>query len=166
MWAPAVLVTAAQALDLPMAASERKIKVAFMYNFMRFTEWPESVGNTLTLCVRGPDPFGATLDTVEGKAVGTRTLTVQRRGNDSLTGCQAVFISAAAQGTQAQTLAELRGKPVLTIADSPGAARQGVNLNMAVAQSKVTFEANLQTARAAQLKLSSQLLRLATEVIQ
>jgi hypothetical protein len=41
-----------------------------------------------------------------------------------------------------------------------------VNLNMAVAQSKVTFEANLQTARAAQLKLSSQLLRLATEVIQ
>lgn len=149
-----------------MAASERQLKVAFIFNFMRFTEWPDEVGNTLTLCVRGPDPFGATLDTLEGKVVGARTITVQRRGGDSLKGCQAVFISAAVANTQAQALNELRGKPVLTIADSPGAARQGVNLNMAVAQNKVTFEANLQTARAVQLKLSSQLLRLATEVIQ
>ena len=37
---------------------------------------------------------------------------------------------------------------------------------MAVVQNKVTFEANLVSARAAQLKLNSQLLRLATEVIQ
>lgn len=149
-----------------MAASERELKVAFIYNFMRFTEWPDEVGNTLTLCVRGPDPFGTTLDTLQGKAVGTRTLMVQRRGGDLLKGCQAVFVAAAAASTLAQVLTELRGRPVLTMADSPGAARQGVNLNMAVAQSRVTFEANLQTARAAQLKLSSQLLRLATEVIQ
>ena len=148
-----------------MAASERELKVAFIYNFMRFTEWPDEVGPTLTLCVRGADPFGTTLDSLEGRVVGTRKLIV-RRGGDSLNGCQAVFVTAAATNTLGQVLTELRGRPVLTMADSPGAARQGVNLNMAVAQNKVTFEANLQTARASQLKLSSQLLRLATEVIQ
>ena len=39
-------------------------------------------------------------------------------------------------------------------------------LNMSVTQNKVTFEANLQAARAARLNLSSKLLRLATEVQQ
>jgi hypothetical protein len=37
---------------------------------------------------------------------------------------------------------------------------------MAVAQNRIAFEANLGAARAARLKLSSKLLRLATEVLQ
>jgi hypothetical protein len=37
---------------------------------------------------------------------------------------------------------------------------------MAVRANKISFEANLQAARAAGLELSSKLLRLATEVIQ
>jgi len=77
-----------------------------------------------------------------------------------------VFVSAAAINTLPRVLEELRGKPVLMIADSPGAARLGVTLNLSVNQNKITFEANLQAARAAQLSLSSKLLRLATEVIQ
>lgn len=150
-----------------MTTTERELKVAFIYNFIRFTEWPELAGDTLTLCIRGSDPFGATLDSLQGKAVASRTLLVQRRGNDSLKGCQAVFITtSAAMNSLTQVLAELRGKPVLTIADSLGGARQGVSLNMAVSLSKVTFEVNLQAARAVQLKLNAQLLRLATEVIQ
>jgi hypothetical protein len=55
---------------------------------------------------------------------------------------------------------------VLTIADVPGAAKQGVALNMTVVNNKITFEANLTAARAANLKLSSKLLSLATEVLQ
>ena len=63
-------------------------------------------------------------------------------------------------------LDELRDTPALTVADTPGAARQGVALNMAVVQNRIAFEANLQAARAARLNLSSKLLRLATEVHQ
>jgi hypothetical protein len=44
--------------------------------------------------------------------------------------------------------------------------RRGAMLNMNVSQGKVSFEANLAAARAAQLSLSSKLLRLATEVNQ
>lgn len=152
--------------ELVMSGSERALKTAFIYNFTLFTEWPAHVGNTLTLCVRGPDPFDAAIDVLEGKTVAARTLTVQRRGTGSLGGCQVVFVSAAAINTLPRVLEELRGKPVLTIADSPGAARLGVTLNLSVNQNKITFEANLQAARAAQLSLSSKLLRLATEVIQ
>jgi hypothetical protein len=65
-----------------------------------------------------------------------------------------------------RVLSSLRGGTVLTVADVPGAARLGVALNMNVVKNKITFEANLAAARAANLKLSSKLLSLATEVLQ
>ena len=63
-------------------------------------------------------------------------------------------------------LEAVQGLPVLTVADSAGAARQGAALNMNVVLGRVTFEANLEAARNARLNLSSKLLRLATEVIR
>ena len=149
--------------DLP----EYRLKAAFLYNFALFTEWPADVGGTLRLCVFGPDPFGAELDGLQGKAVGERSIAVQRKtGLDGLKGCQIVFIAPAAAGQLPRVLEALEGQTVLTVADSAGAARQGVALNMAVSQNKVSFEANLKAAREAKLNLSSKLLRLATEVIQ
>jgi YfiR/HmsC-like len=149
--------------DLP----EYRLKAAFLYNFALFTEWPAEVGVTLHLCVVGSDPFGAELDGLQGKAVGARSLAVQRKtGIDALKACQIVFVPPAASSQLPRVLEALEGLPVLTVADSPGAARQGVALNMAVVQNKVSFEANLRAARAAHLNLSSKLLRLATEVIQ
>ena len=149
--------------DLP----EYRLKAAFLYNFALFAEWPNEVGGTLNLCVHGQDPFGSELDALQGKAVGARSITVQRKaGGESLKGCQVAFIAASAIGSLSRVIAEARDNNVLTIADSPGAARQGVALNMAVVQNKITFEANLGAARAARITLSSKLLRLATEVYQ
>ena len=159
------LLTPSQALadELP----EYRLKAAFLYNFALFTEWPSEVGNTLTLCIVGRDPFGLDIDELQGKPVGQRSISLQRKGvGDSLKSCQLVFVATSAIGNLARVLDELRERPVLTVADSPGAARQGVALNMAVVQNRVTFEANLQAARAARLNLSSKLLRLATEVRQ
>lgn len=155
---------------LPALADEQpeyRLKAAFLYNFALFTDWPPDVGSTLQLCVHGADPFGKELDALHGKPVGSRSIAVQRkRSGDSLHGCQIVFIAASAIGSLPRVLETLRGLPVLTVADSPGAARQGAALNLAVDQNKISFETNLQATRSAGLKLSSKLLRLATEVIQ
>jgi len=155
---------------LPVAAAELpeyRLKAMFVYNFVLFTEWPEDVGGTLALCVVGSDPFGVEIDVLSGKQVGSRSIRVHRMGIGApLKDCQIVFIAAPAIDVVAQILAELRGCQVLTIADSPGAARQGVALNLAVTANRVSFEANLRAARDAGLNLSSKLLRLATQVIQ
>jgi len=154
---------AVRAAGLP----EYRLKAAFLYNFALFTEWPVEVGSTLNLCIHGPDPFGNELDALQGKAVGARSLAVLRKGaGESLSACQIVFIAPAAIGTLPRVLEGTQGRPVLTVADSVGAARQGVTLNLVVAHDKVGFEANLPAARGAGLKLSSKLLRLAVEVIQ
>ncbi|MFO1288818.1 MAG: YfiR family protein [Rubrivivax sp.] len=146
---------------------EYRLKAAFIYNFLVFAEWPPETGSTLNLCIHGKDPFGAEIDGLQGKVANGRTVAVQRKGaGESLKNCQAVFIAPSMIDGLARVLDSLRGLPVLTLADSPGAMHRGVALNMNVAQGKVTFEANLQAARAAGLGLSSKLLRLATEVQQ
>jgi YfiR/HmsC-like len=146
---------------------EYRLKAAFLYNFALFTEWPSEVGNTLNLCVYGADPFGPEIDGLEGKAVGERRIVVHRPPRiESLKDCQVVFVASSATSSLPQVIASLHGAAVLTVADSPGAADQGVALNMNVVMGRTTFEANLQAARSAKLVLSSKLLRLATRVLQ
>lgn len=155
--------TTPRAEDLP----EYRLKAAFLYNFAVFTEWPAEVGTTLNLCLHGADPFGAELDPLQGKKVGERSLAVQRKVPlDALKNCQVVFIASASGDPLARALDAVRGRPVLTVADTAGAMHQGVALNMNLVQGRVTFEANLRAARSAQLSLSAKLLRLATEVVQ
>ena len=146
---------------------EYQIKAAFLANFAAFTEWPANVGNTLNLCVYGPDPFGEDLNKFQRKSIGGRSLSVKRVNSvDDLGNCQIVFITRPVIDNLQRVLDTLNGKPVLTIADSPGAMRQGVVLNMATQSNKVTFEANLAAARGNGLNLSSKLLSLASEVKQ
>ena len=153
--------SAVRAAELP----EYRLKAAFLYNFAQYTEWPAEVGSALNLCIHGQDPFGSDIDELNGKAAGARVIAVQRKAaGASLGGCQIVFIAASVLPNLPRVLDGLRGQAVLTVADSPGAGRQGVMINMAVAQEKITFEADLRAARAARLDLSSKLLRLATEV--
>ena len=153
--------TGARCEELP----EYRLKAAFVYNFIAYTEWPAETGSTLNVCIDGTDPFGAEIDGLEGKVAAGRKIAVHRKTtSEALRDCQVVFVSASAIDGLPRVLESLRRRPVLTVADSAGAMRRGVTLNMNMMQGKVTFEANLQAARDAGLDLSSKLLRLATEV--
>ncbi len=155
-WQPAL------ALELP----EYRLKAAFLYNFAVFTEWPAGVGPTLNLCLHGGDPFGAEIDGLQGKEVSARRIAVQRApGAEALKACHVVFVAAPAAEKLPRLSEQLQGLPVLVVADSAGAARQGAALNMSVVQGRVTFQANPAAARNAGLTLSSKLLRLASEVV-
>ncbi|MEO5770743.1 MAG: YfiR family protein [Burkholderiaceae bacterium] len=152
---------AVQAQELP----EYRLKAAFLYNFALLTEWPATAGTVLNLCVHGRDPFGAEVDALQGKMVGSRSIAVLRvTGRDNLQKCQILFIAAPSIEALPKLLESLHDSPVLTVADSADAARRGVAINMAVGQSRISFEVNLKVARDARLVLSSKLLRLATEV--
>lgn len=148
-------------------ADEYRLKAAFLYNFISFTEWPATLGNSLNLCVYGPDPFGKEIDKLQGRRVAERSLAVQRVNSvDGLGNCQIVFITRPVISNLARVLDALKGKPALSVADTPGAARDGATLNMGTEQNKILFEANLGTAHNNGLALSSKLLRLAYEVYQ
>lgn len=148
-------------------SAEYRIKAAFLGNFIAYTEWPDSVGDTLNLCIYGPDPFGDNLDKLKGKAIGHRSVALRRVNSvDGLGSCQIVFITTTVIGNLPRVLDSTSGKPVLVVADSPGAAHRGAAINMEMDASKVTFEANVAAARGNGLTLSANMLRLAVEVIK
>jgi YfiR/HmsC-like len=147
--------------------AEYRIKADFLVNFAAFTKWPTEMGNTLNLCVYGPDPFGAELDKFRGRTIAGRSIEVLRVNSVAkMDSCQLVFITRPAISNLLRVLDNLGGKPVLTVADSPGAMLQGTMLNMGTKQGRVTFEANLAAARGNGLSFSSKLLNLASEVRQ
>jgi len=155
--------TVARGNELP----EYRLKAAFVYNFIVYTEWPATTGGSLNLCIHGGDPFGTEIDGLQGKVAAGRTIAVHRKAaGEALKDCQVVFVAASMIDSLPRVLDSLRGRPVLSVTDSAGAMRRGVMLNMNMVQGKVTFEANLQAARSAGLDLSSKLLRLAADVQQ
>ncbi len=149
--------------DLP----EYRLKAAFLYNFVSFTEWPADVGATINLCIYGADPFLAEIDPLDGKSVGSRKIELLRKKSiEGLKGCHVVFVADSAFTQMPRVVEAVRDMPVLIVADTPGAVREGAMLNMNLAHGRVNIEANVVAARNARLTISSKLLRLATEVIQ
>lgn len=156
----------------PLAVAEEmaeyNVKSAFLYNFAIFTTWPDNNLDAFHLCIYGADPFGKDLDELmKKKRVNERSISIYRTSNvDQLEQCQLVFISRLAIDNLTSVIDTLRNKPILTVADNPGAGQRGVMINMAVRDNRVTFEVNLSMIRKAGLNLNAQLLRFATEVHQ
>ncbi|VAX07992.1 hypothetical protein MNBD_GAMMA26-1678 [hydrothermal vent metagenome] len=152
----------------PPTAGEYTVKAAFLYHFAKFVEWPVATRSSeLTICIVGVDPFGATLDTITGKQVGTAQVSVQRLQKLSKTvHCHIVFISTSEQSRLDSILSDTRDAMILTISEIPGFAEKGGMVLFHMEDSKVRFSINLTAMRSAQLTASGHLLRLARQVYQ
>jgi YfiR/HmsC-like len=146
---------------------EYHVKAAFLYNLVKFVEWPapsfHSSTSPMIICVLGRDPFaGALTETVEGKMLGGRGLLVQpipdaQRANH----CQIVFVSSSEQKRFPLILRDLKANGILTVGDTEGFASQGGVVNFKLEGGMVRFEINLDAAKEKNLRISSKLLSLA-----
>jgi hypothetical protein len=150
--------------------SEYEVKAAFLYNFARFVEWPAEAGHDagapFVIAILGRDPFGPVLDeTVAGKTVGGRPIEVRRVPRvDEARDAQIVFVAPSERPNVAAILKALERPGLLTVGDMDGFALQGGAINFTVQARRVRFEINPAAAEQARLKMSSQLLKLATLV--
>lgn len=151
-------------------ASEATVKAAFVYNFVKFVEWPAEAfppgQDAIRLCLYGsPDPFLAALTGVDGKSAQNRPIHVLRITRQiEFRGCHVLAISESEwrQSPGAMTAADDLG--AMTVGESDGFADAGGTIGLVVENERVQFEVNLEAARRANLKVSSQLLKLARKV--
>jgi hypothetical protein len=80
-------------------------------------------------------------------------------------GAQIVFVSSAERSNMAAILKALDRPGILTVGDTEGFAMRGGAINFTVQARKVRFEINPAVTEQAGLKVSSQLLKLATLVV-
>jgi len=153
------------------ALSEAQVKVAFVYNFAKFTTWPatafSSPQSPLTLClIRTNDSAASVFSAIEGKQAQGRTLQIKRgiRGEDLKT-CHILYIGEADEKSTLDALRSLGEAPVLTIADTEGFTQSGGMIELVAIDSNIQFEVNLDAARHAGMSFSAQLLKLSKVVL-
>lgn len=152
----------------PQAPSEYDLKVAFIYNFIKFVEWPpEGSGERkdLQLCVLGDAPVKAPFADLQGQElIGRRLVLAMLKEPQDVRSCQVLFVAQAMSRRMKEVLAAVKGRPVLTIGDTDGYARQGIMINMYIEKKRIRFEINTEAARAAGLRISARLLNLAGSI--
>lgn len=146
-------------------ATESQVKAVFVFNFSHFVEWPATAFSTpnapFVICVLGGEALAAQLDVAtKGESVAQHPMQVRRIDSASQTGdCHILYIDQS-QGTQLPSiLTALEGRGTLTVSDLQGASTRGVMIQLATENSRVRLLINVDSARAAGLTISSNLLR-------
>lgn len=141
---------------------ERKVKSAFILNFAKFITWPDAVFETPTqairVCTDSVESADVLSQVVQGKTVGRRPLEVAQLPAPN---CQIVYATGLESARSQQYLQTYTAPGVLTVYETPQALDEGV-IRFFVQERKVRFEIDRDEAAAANLSISSKLLRVAT----
>lgn len=154
---------AAQAISAP------ELTAAFLFNFVKFTTWPDDVlggGDSIVVCVGGSDRVAdALVQLTRTQRVNGHWLSIQRTNLDRpFNGCHVVY-GATLDDKRAQLLiSTTAGRPILTVSDSPEFAQRGGVANFFIDGDRMRFAVNPAAAERARLRISSKLLTLAKVV--
>lgn len=173
----ASLASGVYAKDTAPQVRENKIKAAFLYNFLKFIDWPQDKvidsNDKMVLSVIGKNIFGNSFDAISKKNVNGKELVIKHfpdykqltsAQKDQICNSHLLFISNSEQPHLKDILNLVNDKSVLTVADMKQFLENGGHINFIVRE-KVNFEINLSTAKKAGLKLRAQLLKVAYRVI-
>ena len=172
-WIFAIVVTLIVSLN-PIANSaessrpgEYELKAAFLYNFIKFTEWPpEEIaksGQPFVIGVLGKDPFGAALDkVVEGETVYKKPIITKRFSRlEDAASSHVLFISSSEGNNLPAILRALDSYSILTVSEIENFAQRGGVINLKKENERIVFEINIDAAKQAGLTMNAQLLKLA-----
>lgn len=159
VWAPTQVLADAE-------EDARLLKAAFVYNFVKFTLWPEAAGGDrnapMHLCTFGTDMLVQTLSRLGSEKIRGRDVEISRLEALQPAGeCHVLYIADSEHNRFAQILELVDDMPVLTISQAPRFANSGGIIQLYQDADRIRFIINNDTARRAGLKLSSRLLNLA-----
>lgn len=147
--------------------NEREARVAYLYNFAKFVEWPADVlppHAPIALCVLGDAALGGELeDAVRGHEIAGHKVAVSTvKADGPLRACHLLYITGLDQKHADQLLAAVAGTPVFTVSDGERFAQRGGVANLIFDGGRMRFSINVNSAQHAHLTISSRLLALAT----
>jgi hypothetical protein len=151
-------------------AGEQVLKAAFLYNFTKFIDWPESAfadaSTPFTVCVFADTPFyGRVTAIMEGEQVRGRPVVVTRPAYlDEVGSCHMAYFSRRQAERSGKHLAAVRDSPVLTVGEGRRFLQLGGFIGFLLEHDRVRFIVNRTSAEAASLSISSKLLRVASSV--
>jgi hypothetical protein len=157
------------AADAP-PAREYALKAAFLYNFAKFITWPGGADDDprtgFVIGVCGPAELTDEIaESLHGRAIGNRVVKVTRvTSTNEAVSSDLLFVSAVDEDRCRGIQAGVRDRPIVTVGESGSFAAANGMITFVREGDKLRFEINSTAAERAGLKISAQLLKLATVV--
>ncbi|MDH5668090.1 MAG: YfiR family protein [Nitrospira sp.] len=150
-------------------SGEYILKSLVLYNFAKFVEWPPlsipDAQTPLDICILGEQSVKAATPTIGHKSIQRHPIAVRKvTASEPLAGCHILFVEGSNVKTLRAIQQSLGNGPTLTVCDLNNCAEQGFMIGLRMETGKVRLAANLQAIQRSKLKVSSQLIKLATPV--
>lgn len=145
--------------------TELDLKTAYIFNFMKFVEWPQEKSQRLSqinICAYSGDPMLPFLKKLEFEQV--RNLKIVTQVYDSVADinrCQLIYLDVISADKRAEILEAIRDKPILSIGNEGRYRDDGEMITFFSDKNRLRFAINYHQTQQSGLQVSSRLLRLA-----
>jgi hypothetical protein len=162
---------------------EYQIKAAFLFNFLKFVEWPkfktQDSNEPIIIGIIGKDVFQHAFETLKNKKIeGKKVIVEQYKGVSELEKklqkhpkinnirkSHMLFICPSEKKHMKDIVESVKEHGILTVADTKNFLETGGIINLIMEEKKVRFEINIAAAKNSGITIRSQLIRLAKKVI-
>jgi len=145
---------------------EQQLRAGYIFHLAAFVTWPSlAAADPLNVCFIGGADIRGALDAMSnGKPIGSHRVAARAVANvGALDGCQVLYLDSAAHAMN-NLVSEMGRSAMLTISDQADFVHHGGIVELFTEDNRLRFNINLDNARNAGLKVSSNLLQLASHV--
>jgi hypothetical protein len=151
------------------AYREEVIKAAFLYRFTGYVEWPQDAleSRRFTIAVLGSPEVAGELSKLTAQRL-IKNLPARVRSIDSVADADdalVLYVGSQYVGDLGPLIRKLDKRPILVVTDSARGLDDGGTVNFVLVDRRVRFEVSLPAAQRAGIRLSSELLSVATRVL-
>lgn len=145
--------------------AEYRVKAAYIFNFAKYVDWPNAENKLFHVCTAGRDDLGGALFALDRRSAQGREIQVRQNiALEQLKDCQIIFVGDRDIKLLSSVVRQLLGTPVLIVSDHLQAVEVGAHIALASVDDRVEFDVNLASLQRANLKASSQMLKLARTI--
>ncbi|MCW8998095.1 MAG: YfiR family protein, partial [Kangiellaceae bacterium] len=143
-----------------------RIKAAYLFNFLKYVEFDDSSNSDDSkesfVCILGKDPFGRTIDAMQGKKAKNKTVNIRRLSSEqNISECNIIYISQSESSNLASILKGLENSSILTVSEIKSFTQQGGIVEFTKNKKKIGITINLKNAHQAKIRISALLLEIA-----
>ena len=144
-------------------AQESKYHALFIYNFIKYIEWPQGSTN-LKIGIMGNKSVNDELQKVLSARGEGKVSIVNSADISEMATCNLIFMPSKQDKNFNSVLKSIAGKKVLLVTESKGLAGKGAGISFYVENGKLKFLLNKSTIDSRNLKVSGNLMKLANVI--
>ncbi len=151
---------------------EYQVKAAYLFNFLKFVEWPWQAlqletADPIKIAIVGKDPFQGIIEEFKKEKIWNRQIQIEYLNvSDPIQDYQMLFFTKELESQLSNLLKKVKDKPILTVGESENFIKYGGIIQFSLLRESIGFSINLSRAKAINLYINSGLLQRAENVVK